>query len=101
LGKFLYCLVNVGLVAFSVFLSRRVYAVFGAVGVSLYLGHLAGKVFKDSLLFPFALSLIGVGIVGLGLLYQKRSARIAAALERALPPALRSLRPRHAVPTIH
>jgi hypothetical protein len=101
LGKFLYCLVSVGLVAFSVFLSRRVYAVFGAVGVSIYLGHLAGKVFKDSLLFPFALSLIGVGIVGLGLLYQKRSARIAAALERALPPALRSLRPRHAVPTIH
>jgi hypothetical protein len=35
------------------------YAVFGAFGITLYLGHLADVVFKDSLFFPFALSLIG------------------------------------------
>jgi AhpC/TSA family len=42
---------------------RRVYAVFGALGISIYLGHLADVVFKDSLLFPFALSLIGIAII--------------------------------------
>jgi len=33
-----------------------------------YLGYLAGRVFKDSLLFPFALSLIGLAIIALGVL---------------------------------
>jgi len=97
LGKFVYCLLNAGLVVLAVFLSRRVYAVFGAIGISLYLGHLADKVFRDSLLFPFALSLIGVAIIAAGLLYHRHSARIAAALDSALPAALRSVRPRHAL----
>ena len=60
----MYCLINVALIGLSLFLMRRVYAVFGAHGRRpLYLGHLAAKVFADSLLFPFALSLIGVGII--------------------------------------
>ena len=52
IAKAIYCLFNVGLILLSVFLERRVYAVFGAFGIALYLGHLAEKVFKDSLLFP-------------------------------------------------
>ena len=66
-GKAMYCLVNVGLILLSVFLMRRAYAVFGAIGVAIYLGHLASRVFEDSLLFPFALSFIGLGIIGAGL----------------------------------
>jgi hypothetical protein len=53
-----------------------VYAVFGALGIALYLGHLAEKVFKDSLLFPFALSLIGVGVIAAGIAYHKRQGAI-------------------------
>ena len=48
------------------FLGRRVYAVFGVIGIALYLGDLADKVFRDSLLFPFALSLIGVAVIAAG-----------------------------------
>lgn len=96
LAKFAYCLINAGLIALALFLTRRVYAVFGAIGIALYLGHLADKVFKDSLLFPFALSLIGIGIVAAGLLYRSHRPAILAAFERALPAALRSLRPLHA-----
>ena len=96
-AKAVYALMNVGLVAVSIVLSRRVYAVFGAFGIALYLGHLAQKVFADSLLFPFALSLIGLGLIGLGLLYQRNSARIGSTIGDALPNALKRLRPAHAV----
>ena len=89
-------MLNIGLIGLAVFLSRRVYAVFGAMGVASYLGYLAYRVFKDSLLFPFALTLVGVAVVGAGILYQRHSGRIAAALECALPLGLRSLRPPHA-----
>ncbi len=93
LSKFVYCLINLALIGFAVFLSRRVYAVFGGLGLMMYLGHLAYRVFKDSLMFPFALSLLGLGVIGLGLLYYRRSAAINAALERALPAGLSRLRP--------
>src|SRR5690348_3910874 len=59
LSKAFYCLINVCLLGLSLFLQRRAYMVFGTLGVAAYLGHLAGEVFKNSLLFPFALSLIG------------------------------------------
>ena len=96
IAKALYCLLNVGLLLMSVVLARRVYAVFGTLGIAGYLGHLAHSVFKDSLLFPFALSLIGVAIIAAGLLYHKKQAAIGAWVESHLPAALMRLRPAHA-----
>jgi hypothetical protein len=93
LSKFLYCLMNLGLIGLAVFLSRRVYAVFGGLGVMLYMGHLSYKVFKDSLLFPFAMSAVGLGVIGLGLLYYRNSHRLNARLESSLPAAILRLRP--------
>jgi hypothetical protein len=61
LSAALYCLINVGLVGLGLFLQRRAYALFGGLGVAVYLRHLAERVFEDSLLDPFALSLIGLG----------------------------------------
>jgi hypothetical protein len=96
LSKALYCALNVLLLLLSIFLQRRAYAVFGALGIASYLGHLSYRVFKDSLLFPFALSLIGVAIIAAGLLYFRRRTAIDAWIERSLPPGLRALRPAHA-----
>jgi hypothetical protein len=93
LDKALYCAMNVLLLFVAVFLRRRVYAVFGVLGISFYLGDLANKVFRDSLLFPFALSLIGVGVIAAGLLYYRHQTAIAAWLETNLPPAVKRLRP--------
>lgn len=93
LGKFLYCLINIGLIGLALFAGRRVYAVFGVIGVMFYLGHLAYSVFKDSLLFPFALSLFGLAIVALGIYLARRRAVIEAWFEQALPPGLAALRP--------
>jgi len=91
-GKAIYCLFNVGLLFVAVIIMRPVYAVFGALGITLYLGHLADVVFKDSLLFPFALSLIGVAVVASGLIYHRKQDAIAAWLSANLPQAVLRLR---------
>jgi len=96
LQKALYCAMNVGLLAFSVYLGRRVYAVFGVIGIAIYLGDLANKVFRDSLLFPFALSLIGVAVIAVGLYFHRHQAGIAAWLDARLPAGVKRLRPTHA-----
>jgi hypothetical protein len=93
IAKVLYCLFNVGLLLLAIILMRRTYAVFGAIGISIYLGHLADVVFKDSLLFPFALSLIGIAVIAAGLYYRRKQGAIAAWPAAHLPEAVLRLRP--------
>jgi hypothetical protein len=95
-SKFLYCLINIGMVVLAVYLMRRIYAVFGALGVSFYLGHLAEDVFRDSLLFPLALSAIGLAVIGLGIWYFRKRQAIAQWMASELPVQLQRLRPVHA-----
>jgi len=94
----LYCLINIGLVALAVFLNRRIYAVFGALGVSIYLGHLAYATFSDVLAFTFALSAIGLAIIFAGIALQRRQRAISAFVDAAMPAPLRALRPARALP---
>jgi hypothetical protein len=91
--KALYCAMNFGFLLISAFLGRRVFAIFGTIGIAFYLGDLADKVFKDSMLFPFALSLIGIGIIAFGLYYHRHQHAISAWVERCLPESLKRLRP--------
>ena len=65
----------------------------GGLGVAAYLGHLSYEIFEDSLLFPFALSLIGIGLIAAGLVYYRRGRAIEAWLEKRFPPFLSALRP--------
>jgi hypothetical protein len=95
-SKAIYCLFNVGLLLIAVIIMRRAYAVFGTFGITLYLGHLAQVVFKDSLMFPFALSLIGIAVVGCGLAYHRKQDAIGAWLSTNLPQAVLRLRPQQA-----
>lgn len=85
LDKFLYLLLNLGFIAASALLGRRVFAVCGGLGVALYLGHLSHKVFRDSLMFPVALTLIGLGVMACGVWWQRNEPRVQAALRRRLP----------------
>src|SRR6266446_4693261 len=55
LPKLLYCAMNLGFIVLSVLLHRRVFLVFGALGVNAYLVHLSWRVFQNSMLFPFVL----------------------------------------------
>ncbi|MBI5132199.1 MAG: hypothetical protein HZA66_22380 [Rhodopseudomonas palustris] len=96
LDKALYCALNVAFLGIAVLLGRRVFAVFGTIGIAIYLGDLAAKLFKDSLLFPFALSAIGVAVIALGLYLHRRMPAIEAWFDARLPEGMRRLR---AMPT--
>ena len=91
LGRLLYLGVNLLLVGAGVVLMRRVFLVFGAIGCALYLGHLAAGVFRDSLLFPFALTAIGLFIIYLGILWQRHERAITGWVHARLPGPLREL----------
>ncbi len=91
INKFIYALINVGMVFVGAAIGRRVFTVFGAIGVASYLGYLSYRVFEDSLLFPFALTLLGLAVVALGIWWQRREAAIHARLASWLPAALRPL----------
>jgi hypothetical protein len=89
----LYAAVNLLMVFVSVLLNRRVFIVFGAIGLFSYVGHLAWEIFEDSLLFPFVLSAVGIGIMALGVFYAKNSHKIGTALLGAVPESLRRYLP--------
>ena len=93
-GNAVYCGFNVLYIAFGLFLDRRVYAVFGTIGVSIYLGHLAYTVFDNVLSFTFALTGIGLAIVFAGVGLERRRAALSDFFENNLPAALQALRPR-------
>jgi hypothetical protein len=61
--RVLYASLNVGFVWLAVKVRRITFLVFGALGVHLYLGHLAYEVFKDSFFFPFVLALLGLSLI--------------------------------------
>jgi hypothetical protein len=93
IGKAMYCALNVALIFFALFLNRRIYAVLGTIGVAGYLGYLAFDVFNDVLAFSFVVSLIGLGVIFVGIFYQRKRHKIGAWMDAMLPPALRALRP--------
>ena len=97
LGKFIYCLVNLGLMFGALALRRRTFMVFGALGFFGYLGHLAYRVFEDSILFPFALTFLGLAIIFLGVQYQRRKAALEQRFRAAVLPHIRPFLPARAL----
>ena len=91
LNRFVYLCINLLMIVVGPILSRRVFAVFGGLGSVGYVGHLAYTVFKDSLVFPFILTAIGLGVVYLGIVWQRHEAAISSRLRALLPTSLREL----------
>lgn len=91
--RLLYPAANLALLAGGVLLGRRTFLVFGAVGVFVYLAYLSNEVFAESLLFPVALTAIGIGIMSGGLLYREHRDRVEAVLRRRVPDAVRAVLP--------
>ncbi|MEO8592570.1 MAG: DUF2157 domain-containing protein [Candidatus Solibacter sp.] len=79
-GRLWYFLINVVLLVLSTLLRRRVFAVFGSLGVGGYLSYLIFRLFHGSLFLPMALTVIGVGIIVGTVAYQRNRARIDAFL---------------------
>lgn len=91
LAKFAYFSINLLMIGVGVLLVRRVFVVFGALGSCGYLGYLASDVFQDSWLFPISLTAIGLGIVYLGILWQRHEHVLTERSRRLLPQPLREL----------
>ncbi len=93
LNKFIYCVINIGLMFISILLQRRVFIVFGTLGVFGYIGYLAHRVFRDSLIFPFALSFIGIAIIYLGIRYQRDRDKWETIFLKIIPDGLKRYLP--------
>jgi hypothetical protein len=91
LNKFIYLCINLMMIVVGAMLSRRVFAVFGGIGAAGYLGHLAYDVFKDSMMFPFVLTIIGLVVICLGIVWQRHEETISNRLRGLLPLPLREL----------
>ena len=91
LSKFLYFCINLLLIGAGAVLVRRVFVVFGALGCAGYFAHLASSIFRDSWLFPIALTVIGLSIVYSGIVWQKHEEAITRRMRGVLPAALREL----------
>jgi len=91
LNKFIYLCINLVMIVVGAMLSRRVFAVFGGLGTAGYLGHLAYDVFKDSMMFPFVLTIIGLGVIYLGIVWQRHEEEISNRLRGLLPLPMREL----------
>jgi hypothetical protein len=89
--KFIYLCINLGLIVTGAILVRRVFVVFGALGCAGYLEHLASSIFQNSWLFPVMLAAIGLGIVYLGVFWQRNEALLTEKARRLLPVALQEL----------
>lgn len=90
-GLLVYGLVNVAMVFFGAAIGRRVFTVFGGLGTAGFIGDLAHRLFADSLVFPFAMCLLGLGIVALGVWWQRHEAALQQRLAAHLPAFLRPL----------
>ncbi|MDF2179510.1 DUF2157 domain-containing protein [Aliiglaciecola sp. CAU 1673] len=91
LSKFIYLCINLVMIGVGVVLVRRVFVIFGAIGAAGYFGQLAWNVFKESWGFPIVLTLIGLGVIYLGVFWQKREQQLSEKARAWLPQALREL----------
>ena len=71
-----YFLPHLAMIPLSVHLNRKVFLVFGALGVYAYLGHLAFRVFPDAWAFPIVLGLAGLSLILATVLVQKHRAQL-------------------------
>lgn len=95
-SKLVYFGINLALIGVSILLRQRVFLVFGAIGSFFYLGHLAWTIFKDSMMFPFVLTLGGLAVIAIGVIYQKKREAIEARLLAVIPESVRAVIPERA-----
>lgn len=93
LENFFYLLINIGLVLLSVFLKRTVFLVFGAIGILVYVTSLFYRYFSDSAWFPIILSLVGLLVIYIGVMYHKNRQKIDSFILNIIPDRLQSWLP--------
>lgn len=90
-GRAAYALINIVLLFKGVALQRQMFVVFGALGVLLYVGHLAFELFADSNWFPLVLCAVGFAVIYAGVWWQRHQHWLALRLQALLPEMVRQL----------
>jgi hypothetical protein len=89
LGLAIYCLIHLALIGLALVLERRVFLVFGGIGVFAYLEQEASRHFRDSFRFSIALTIIGILFIAGGLLYKRNEPEWAERLAPLRPQRVR------------
>lgn len=90
LAKFGYFCINLLMIVVGVVLVRRIFVVLGALGCCGYIGYLAWDLFANSWLFPIMLTVIGLSVVYLGILWQRHERSLTQKMHAYLPAAWRA-----------
>lgn len=85
LSRLMYFVINLMLILIGVILNRRVFVVFGAFGSFYYISYLAFNLFDNSYLFPVILTVLGIAIIYLGILWQRYEQKLTSNLRKMLP----------------
>lgn len=91
--SFIYLLINILMMIVSILLNKRIFMILGALGSFIYFGHLAYDIFEDSILFPFVMSILGLIVIYLGVMYQKNRQWIETKIKEKTPESIRQLFP--------
>ena len=89
----LYALWHIVVVALGVLVRSRLLTAVGGPAITTWLGHLAHRVFEDSMVFPLVTVTLGIGVIVAGVGLHRRRDFINDAVDRLVPEALRRLRP--------
>ena len=71
----------------GIVLQSQLVMICAGIGLFIYLSYLSHEVFRNSLLFPLALSMLGIGLISAGIVLQKNEAALFA-LGASLAPDL-------------
>lgn len=91
LSNVIYGGINLLMILLGATFERRVFTVFGGIGIAGYLSYLSYEVFKNSLLFPIVVTMIGLLIILLGIVWQYHEKAINQYLQQFLPKQLRGV----------
>ena len=84
-GKFIYFLINIFMLFVGTLIRRKVFLVFGGIGVFFYFIHLADDIFKNTFFFPIIVALMGLWFVNLGVKYKQNEEKIRQKILKFLP----------------
>jgi hypothetical protein len=74
-------LLAAGFFALALLLHRRIFTIFGALAVVVYLAYLAFDVFREAVSFPIVLATFGMSVIVLTVLLQRRYPALARQVE--------------------
>ncbi|WP_053228109.1 DUF2157 domain-containing protein [Spirochaeta cellobiosiphila] len=94
IGKFIiFFAVNLFFIGSYIILDQKVFLIFGTIGMTELLSRISYEFFKDSPLLPFILTFFGIGLILLGIFYQKNQAKLESKLKSIIPKAILNIKP--------